>query len=549
MKVTNNSPSSATVTALSDDRFGDLAATCGLPWTLASGASKTCTFTKTVIGVPGYEHKNIVTATASNAAGTVVTASDDAVVTVTDLPSSISVAKTARTLSVNEPGATVVYDIVVKNTSAVDTVTIKTVVDDSYPVTCSPVLPVDLKPGETLACTASGFVGANAGDTHTNKVTVGGTDDDGVAVAGSDTGTVTVLDVPSSILVTKSALTLTVPQTGGTASYQVTVKNTSTADAVTISTDSFKDSKFSDLSSLTCTGGLPATLAPGDTLTCTFEGVLPAASSGDEHANIATVTGLDDDGGIAVDDSDAAIVEYADVANITLAKNGPATALPGDKITYSLIVDQSRSRGLVQHGRDRRDPSRPGSRPDEHTARLVSHQRLRPARGRDPQVLARHDAGAFPGLPSVSAITYAVTVPPLATVKAQYINSAAASTTTPGDDQADNGATHTLVIPVGDVMIEKRVASAVTQPGGQVTYTLIVKNNGPNTAQNTTVEDRMPVGLTIVGSSVAPSAGHSCTVSTDKRTLDCAIGPMAANETVLITVVAKVDANAHRRRS
>ena len=67
------------------------------------------------------------TTTATRVAG-----DDDAAVTITNVQSSIAVTKTASPTSIQEPGGNATFSVSVKNTSAVDTVTITSLTDDVY---------------------------------------------------------------------------------------------------------------------------------------------------------------------------------------------------------------------------------------------------------------------------------------------------------------------------------------------------------------------------------------------------------------------------------
>ena len=57
-------------------------------------------------------------------------------------------------------------------------------------------------------------------------MTASGSDDDGNPVSDEDDATVTITDLGSSILVTKTADPVSLPEPGGNASFSVTVKNT-----------------------------------------------------------------------------------------------------------------------------------------------------------------------------------------------------------------------------------------------------------------------------------------------------------------------------------
>ncbi len=121
----------------------------------------------------------------------------------------------------------------------------------------------------------------------------------------------TVVDLASSISVTKSADPATVPETGGNVTFTIIVGNTSAADSVTI--EAVVDDIFGDVSA-SCDRPLPHVLAPQTTLTCTFTEFVSGPAAGD-HRNVVTVTGTDDDGTPITGDDDA-IVDFTPVIDL-----------------------------------------------------------------------------------------------------------------------------------------------------------------------------------------------------------------------------------------
>ncbi len=139
------------------------------------------------------------------------------------------------------------YTVTVANTSAVDDVTIDSVVDsvDGGPAataggTCPDLVGDVLEPGDATSCSFTSLALGEAGDTVSDTATVAGTDDDGGPVSASASESVAITDVASSIAVTKVADVASVPEPGGPVTYTVTVSNTSTVDGVRI--DSVVDS-------------------------------------------------------------------------------------------------------------------------------------------------------------------------------------------------------------------------------------------------------------------------------------------------------------------
>jgi uncharacterized repeat protein (TIGR01451 family) len=89
-----------------------------------------------------------------------------------------------------------------------------------------------------------------------------------------------------------------------------------------------------------------------------------------------------------------------------------------------------------------------------------------------------------------------------------------------------------------DLQIEKLAGSSKVKSGGQVMYTLVVHNKGPDTATNTVVSDSIPQGLSVT--SAQPSQG-TCSVA---GSVDCSLGTIVDGGAAQILVTANVGANA-----
>lgn len=92
-----------------------------------------------------------------------------------------------------------------------------------------------------------------------------------------------------------------------------------------------------------------------------------------------------------------------------------------------------------------------------------------------------------------------------------------------------------------DLVIDKQVSSATTSPNGQLTYTIVVTNNGPSTSGIVSFTDTLPAevtfnsGSTNVGdNSVAHSSG---TVTAD-------LGTLAPSTSATVTILVDVNTNA-----
>ena len=115
-----------------------------------------------------------------------------------------------------------------------------TVHDKILSTTCA-VPQNDIPKDDTYTCSFTAPFPANPGASETDTVTATGKDDEGHEVSDTDTASVNITNVPSTIRVTKSASPTTVPEPGGPVTFTVTVRNTSPTDAVSLTVASFVD--------------------------------------------------------------------------------------------------------------------------------------------------------------------------------------------------------------------------------------------------------------------------------------------------------------------
>jgi hypothetical protein len=350
LSVTNigidpNNP--VTLSSLMDDLYGDVtqvqgaitATTCALPQTIPSDDGHvggidtyTCQFTADALGNGGDTITDTVTGAGIDARGNPISGEDDASVSIIDVLPAISVDKTAAPTEVLEPGDTVGFTVVIGNTSTAssDPLTITSLVDTIHgdlngQGDCT--VPQTLPWGASYSCSFSAFVAGNAGYSETDVVTATGADDEGNAVSGSDSATVDVEDVPSSIELMKTASPTALDEPGGEVSFTLTIYNLSTVDTVTI--DGLVDSVHGDLGG-TC--GLPWSILPGGSQSCTFT-TFVQGNAYESETNVATASGVDDDG-VGVEDTDDATVNFTNVAPAASLTKTAKMAL----VTYELTV-------------------------------------------------------------------------------------------------------------------------------------------------------------------------------------------------------------------
>jgi uncharacterized repeat protein (TIGR01451 family) len=93
--------------------------------------------------------------------------------------------------------------------------------------------------------------------------------------------------------------------------------------------------------------------------------------------------------------------------------------------------------------------------------------------------------------------------------------------------------------PGADLALSKTASTTTAAPGGQVSYVLAVRNDGPRDATGVTVEDPIPSGLFF--QAAQPSEG-TCTITAER--LRCQVGALPSGGQALVSLTATVAADA-----
>jgi hypothetical protein len=321
-----------TLTSLLDDIYGDItttghngitATTCedAIGYLIQPGATYTCAFTATVTLDGGESETDTVTATGLDARKNTVEGNDNATVTAINVMPAVSIVKEANPTSVFEPGANVTFTVTITNGSvSSDPLTITSLSDNIYGQLAGDA---DCQVGTALASGANcsfqftQYVAGNAGDSETDTVTVSGEDDEENEASASESATVDIKNVDSTIELIKTASQTMIDEPGANVVFTFKVTNTSLVDTVTIYT--LLDDVYGDLDGQgTCEVTPPVSLAPNASYTCSA--TFYVAGEPGSVKNVGTASGLDDDGK-AVSDSDDETVTIKDVPpSATLTK-------------------------------------------------------------------------------------------------------------------------------------------------------------------------------------------------------------------------------------
>ena len=266
VEVANTSVEPLTLDALNDSIFGNLldggngavfANTCPTqPTVIAVDGTFTCTFAASLVGdASGSDHVNVVTAEASADNTNPVTDTDGATVVFDDVLPTITTTKTPSPGSVSEPGGVVTFTVSVRNTSP-EPVTLTDLVDDVFGDlldgsnvdvsnnTC-PAQPTAMPVGATVTCSFDAFVSGNNGDAaDVNTVTATVEDDDLNSADDGDSAAVAFGDTLPTIDVTKAANPGSVPESGASVTFSVSVANTGVEE---LTLTALGDDQFGDL--------------------------------------------------------------------------------------------------------------------------------------------------------------------------------------------------------------------------------------------------------------------------------------------------------------
>jgi uncharacterized repeat protein (TIGR01451 family) len=349
--VRNPSAEPITIQSLNDAPYGNLAtrpgSTCGalIGTTLAPGASSApCTFTGDFTGAAGANQTDVVTVTATDATGTVVTDTDDATVSIIGITPAISVDKSATPPSLPAPGGTFTFNVVVTNTGP-NSLTITSLTDDIYGNlatrgTCTTAIGTVLPSGGSYSCSFQGPFNGVGGASQTDVVTVTGQDVNGTVVTDNDDATVTLTSVTPTVRVNKAATPASLPEPGGAFTFTASVTNTG-PNPVTIT--SLNDNVFGDLATRpgsTCGALIGTTLAPGATSpTCTFQGNF-FGNAGASETDVVTVVVTDNQGQTATDNDEATvtITNVPPTIDVVKTANPLTRPAPGGTFTFDVVV-------------------------------------------------------------------------------------------------------------------------------------------------------------------------------------------------------------------
>jgi uncharacterized repeat protein (TIGR01451 family) len=458
----------------------------------------------------------------------------DIVVTKTDSPDPVNAGQNVTytvTVTNNGPGSTT-------NVTLTDTLPANTSFVSATPSQGNCPAPV----GNTLTCNL-GTLAQSASATVTIVVTPSGaavpsiTNTVSVTAAEGDANPANNTNIAQSTTVNPSAdLVLTKTDSpdpvaaGNNLTYTLTVTNNGPNDATGVT---LTDTLPPNVAFVSATPGAPTCTAAGGVVTCNLGTINSGANS--------VVT-------IVVTPQAAAVGTINNSASVTAAEFDP-NAANNTNITQGTVVVGSAD--LIVTKADSPDPVRVGNNltytitinnngPNDATnvvltdtlpanVTFVSSTPGSPTCTQSGGVVTCNLGTINNGANTIVTIV----VTPQAAAVGTINNTASASSAEQEPNPADNSATEsTTVQPVADLALTKTDSPDPVPVGQNLTYTLTVTNNGPNSATGVTLTDTLPAGVTFV--SATPGA-PTCTAAGGVVT--CNLGTINSGANSVVTIV------------
>jgi uncharacterized repeat protein (TIGR01451 family) len=403
-------------------------------------------------------------------------------------------------------------------------------------------------PGTTVTCTLPTFPagssatfqfvghipsGVGAGTTYTNVASQSTGNDTN---AENDTASTTVTVSSADVGIMKSAPTTA--NAGGTLSYVITLSNSGP--------DAALDASFTDalpaqetFVSIVQNNGPAANCTPGQTFGCGIPvlgngqsaqftvtaAISPSTPNGATLTNTAIATSDSADSNSNNNSSSASTTISAN-ADLGVAKSGPASAVAGTNVSYTIDVTNN---GLADASSVMLTDTLPAN-----TTFVSLAQASGPAFN---CTTGATISCSIATLTAGSAASFALTVKVSSGATGSISNTANIASATPDSNTANNSsAATTTITTTADVSINKTAPSAVNA-GATVTYTITVANSGPSDAQSVTWSDALPANTTFASENQTSGPTFNCTTG---ATITCAIGTLTNGASATFTVVAGV---------
>ncbi len=323
---------------------------------------------------------------------------------------------------------------------------------------------------------------------------------------------------PSADIVTTKTTSATSYVPGQSVTYTITVTNNGPSDAANVNVvdNAPAGTAISSWTAAVTTGSvtLPNTsgsgninetitaLPNGAVVTYTVTVAVPSSFSAN-LSNTATVTSPTPDSNPGCTNCTTPPISAAPSADIVTTKTTTATSyVPGQSVTYTITVTNNGPSDAANVKVVDNAPA--GTTISSWTAAVTTGSVTLPntsGSGNINETIA--------ALPNGAVVTYTVTVAVPSSFSANLSNTATVTSPTPDPNPGCTTCTTPPIsaVPSADIVTTKTASATGYVPGGTVTYTITVRNNGPSNASNVNVVDNAPTGTTISSWSAAVTNG------------------------------------------
>jgi uncharacterized repeat protein (TIGR01451 family) len=249
--------------------------------------------------------------------------------------------------------------------------------------------------------------------------------------------------------------------------------------------------------------------------------------------NTATVTGANADPNTN-NNSQTAPATVSASADLTINKSGPSSANAGTNITYTVTLTNSGPSAAASVSLTDAVPANTTFVSESQT-NGATFLCSTPAAGGTGTITCT--IGSFP----VGSATFSITVHINPGATGTITNTANISSTTPDPNPNGNNPTAiTTVTSSADLSVLKTATSAVTA-GNNVTYHIVVTNNGPSDATVVNMSDTLPPNTTFVSETQPTGPAFTCINPSVGGTgaVSCSIATLTFGTTATFDIVAK----------
>jgi len=440
--------------------------------------------------------------------------------------------------------------------------------------------------GGTVTCNLANFTVGNsdnivisttapASGSFTNTANISSGTADPISTNDSSSASATIVPDGADLAITKSKTPYPVVAQGSPINSSINVTNNgpqATSGTITV-TETLNGETYVSASGTNWSCSASGT-APNETVTCAYSGA-PVASGASTPAlqitttatNAGTLTntasvsdvGGTTDGILANNTVSASTTSTAQIADLSITKTADAggdstLTVTENTITYSLTITNNGPDSLVDVADGTIDEAVVvrdtipkyvsgvvGATPNTTGITVTSSNPDFVCTTGSTLICQLKDGATFANGRS-ETFTIEVTRPIHSGVS---LNTANVYSSVLGDNNSSNNTsnqTSITVDPIADIeLTAKTITPNPVQAGTEATYVISLRNNGPSSAENVTLQDVFspPAGRNYTVLSVTPSSGGSCQPfgANAANTLDCTFGTVPRNGTRSVTIV------------